>query len=109
MKPNTHIDEGLIDNMGSFTDPFFERFEVRPAPAPLELQEGLSKTYSFPTFYADVTCAIAIFLCDRARAQAILPHPSMKPVKMPGGRAVVLLSCYQYKNVMNIPPTTRSR
>jgi hypothetical protein len=104
MKPNTQIEVGLIDNAALFTDPFFQRFEVRPAPTPLELQEGLSKTYSFPTFYADVTCAIAIFLCDYGRARAILPHPSMKPVKMPGGRSVVLLSCYQYKNVMNIPP-----
>ena len=104
MKPNTQIDEGLLDNARSFTDPFFQRFTPRPAPAPLELREGLSKTYSFPTFYADVTCAIAIFLCDRERAQAILPHPSMKPVKMPLGRSVVLLSCYQYKNVMNIAP-----
>ena len=104
MKPNTHIDDGLVDNAASFTDPFFQRFKPRPAPSPLELGEGLSKTYSFPTFYADVTCAIAIFLCDYGRAEAILPHPSMKPVKMPGGRSVVLLSCYQYKNVMNIPP-----
>jgi hypothetical protein len=104
MKPNTHIDQGLVDNAASFTDRFFQRFEVQPAPVPLELAEGLSKTYSFPTFYADVTCAIAIFLCDSGRAAAILPHPSMKPVKMPGGRSVVLLSCYEYKNVMNIPP-----
>jgi hypothetical protein len=104
MKPNTHIDEGLVDNAALFTDPFFQRFEPRPAPAPLELRDGLSKTYSFPTFYADVACAIAIFLCDHDRAQAVLPHPSMKPVKMPGGRSVVLLSCYEYKNVMGIAP-----
>jgi hypothetical protein len=104
MKPNTQIDKGLVDNAASFTDPFFQRFAPRPAPSPLELREGLSKTYSFPTFYADVTCAIAIFLCDSSRAQAILPHPSMKPVAMPGGRSAVLLSCYQYKNVMNIAP-----
>ena len=104
MKPNTHIDEGLVDNAETFTDPFFQRFTPRPAQAPLELRGGLSKTYSFPTFYADVTCAIAIFLCDYLRAKAILPHPSMKPVKMPRGRSVVLLSCYQYKNVMNIAP-----
>ena len=104
MKPNTHIDEGLVDNAETFTDPFFQRFTPRPAQAPLDLRGGLSKTYSFPTFYADVTCAIAIFLCDYGRAKAILPHPSMKPVKMPRGRSVVLLSCYQYKNVMNIPP-----
>ena len=104
MKPNTHIDKGLVDNAETFTDPFFQRFTPRPALEPLDLRGGLSKTYSFPTFYADVTCAIAIFLCDYGRAKAILPHRSMKPVKMPRGRSVVLLSCYQYKNVMNIAP-----
>jgi len=31
----------------------------------------------------------------------MMPHPSMKPVKMPGGRSVVLFSCYEYRNVMN--------
>jgi hypothetical protein len=104
MKPNTHLDETLVDNEALFTDPFFQRFEPRPAPRPLELADGISKTYSFPTCYADVMCAIGIFLCDDRRAQAILPHPSMQPVKMPGGRAVVLFSCYQYRNVMNLAP-----
>jgi len=104
MKPNTHIENTLVDNSGLFNDPFFQRFELRPAPSPLELCDGISKTYSFPTFYADVMCAIAIFLCDAGRAEALLPHPSMKPVSMPGGRAVVLFSCYQYRNVMNLAP-----
>ena len=104
MKPNTFLDSSLIENGGSFTDPFFQRFEPRPAPAPLALRDGVSKTYNFPTFYGDVTCAIAIFLCDYGRAEAIMPQPSMKPVKMPGGRSVVLISCYEYKNVMNLAP-----
>jgi len=104
MQPNMHLEPGLVDNLADFRHPFFERFTPRPAPAPLELAEGLSKTYSFPTFYADVTCAIAIFLCDYRRALAMMPHPSMRPVRMPGGRAVVLLSCYEYKKVMNIAP-----
>ncbi len=104
MKPNTFFDSSLVENSGSFTDPFFQRFELRPAPAPLALRDGLSKTYNFPTFYGDVTCAIAIFLCNYGRAEAIMPQPSMKPVKMPGGRSVVLISCYEYKNVMNLAP-----
>jgi len=104
VKPNTIIEPDLVDNAELFTDAFFRRFSPRPAPTPLELGNGLSKTYSFPTFYADVTCAIAIFLCDYNRAEAMMPHPSMKPVKMPGGRSVVLFSCYEYANVMNIGP-----
>jgi hypothetical protein len=104
MQPNTRLVPDLVDNADRFTDPFFQRFELRPAPAPLKLSDEISKTYSFPTFYADVTSAIAIFLCDRDRARALLPHPSMQPVAMPGGRSVVIISCYEYKNVMNISP-----
>ncbi len=104
MKPNTTIAPDLLDNGRGFTGEFFERFDVRPAPTPLKLGDGVSKTYSFPTFYADVTCAIAIFLCSYERAREMMPHPSMQPVKMPGGRSVVLFSCYEYANVMNIAP-----
>ncbi len=104
MKPNTRLDSSLVDNSGSFTDPFFQRFQLRSSPAPIALADGVSKAYRFPTFYGDVTCAIAIFLCDYARAEKTMPHPSMKPVRMPGGRSVVLFSCYEYKNVMNLAP-----
>lgn len=104
MQPNTMLDPELIDNLDRFTDPFFDRFKLRPAPFPLKLSGEISKTYSFPTFYADVTCAIAIFLCDRSRARALMPHPSFEPVAIPGGRSVVLISCYEYKNVMNVAP-----
>lgn len=104
MKTNTDLLPDLVDNTADFTDGFFKRFSVRPAPDPLELCEGLSKTYSFPTFYADVTCAVAIFLCNYENARALMPHPSMRPVRMPRGRAVVLFSCYEYKKVMGIAP-----
>ena len=104
MKPNTRLEPGLVDNEHEFNDPFFGRFTLRPAPTPLELAPGLAKTYSFPTFYADVSCAIAIFLCDYRRALALMPHPSLRPVRMPRGRAVVLLSCYQYRKVLGLAP-----
>ena len=104
MRPNTDLDAHLVDNNNSFTDPFFRQFQLRPSATPLVLKDGVSKAYSFPTFYGDVTCAIAIFLCSYERAEMIMPHPSMKPVKMPGGRSVILFSCYEYKNVMNIAP-----
>jgi hypothetical protein len=104
MLPNTRLDPTLIDNIADFNDPFFKRFDVRAAQTPLQLEEGIAKSYSFPTFYADVTCAIAILLCDYRKARALMPHPSMQPVRMPRGRAVVLLSCYEYKKVMNIAP-----
>jgi len=104
MKPNTHLDSHLIANRGFSKYYFFQRFHPCPAEAPLLLGDGISKDYRFPTFYGDVTCAIAIFLCKYERAEAMMPHATMKPVKMPGGRSVVLFSCYEYKNVMNLAP-----
>jgi hypothetical protein len=104
MKPSTRLEPGLVDNAQEFSDPFFRRFALRPAPAPLELAPGVAKTYSFPTLYAEVGCAIAVLLCDYRRALALMPHPSLRPVRMPRGRAVVLLSCYQYRKVLGLAP-----
>ena len=104
MKPNFHLEADLVDNSDFFTDPFFRRFKLRSAPTPLKLKEGLFRNYLFPTFYGDVTCAIAIFMCDYNRAKAMMPHPSMTPVRMPRGRTVVVFSCYEYRNVMNLSP-----
>lgn len=104
MKANQDIPAGLVDNAGDFTDPFFARFQLREAAAPLQLSETVSKRYRFPTLYGDVTCAIGIFLCDHAAALARMPEPRLRPVPMPRGRSLVVLSCYQYKNVMNVPP-----
>ena len=41
-------------------------------------------------------------MCDYDKAQAMLPHPKMKPVRMPRNRALVTFSCYEYKDVMNV-------
>ncbi|MCP4125132.1 MAG: acetoacetate decarboxylase family protein [Bacteroidetes bacterium] len=104
MKANYNIDKELLPNDGTFDDDFFNQFQLRKGPSPLILTEDISKNYSFPTFYGDVTCSIAIFFCDYKAAQAIMPHSSYKPVKATKGRAFVILSCYEYKNVLNIPP-----
>lgn len=104
MKPTFEFKEGLLDNAGKFRDPFFERFALRPAPEPLRLSDTISKTYQFPTFYRDVTCAIGIFLCDYEKTRRILPHPAMKPVRMTRGRSLVAFSCYHYAEVLGIPP-----
>ena len=104
MKPTFDYGAPLLKNEAKFQDPFFRRFHLREAPVPFQLDEKISKSYLFPIFYADVTCAIGIFMCDYDKAQAILPHPKMKPVKMTRGRSVVVLACYEYKNVMNVKP-----
>ena len=104
MKPNFDYGDPLLKNEAKFRDPFFRRFHLREAPVPFQLDEKISKSYLFPIFYADVTCAMGIFMCDYDKAQAILPHPRIKPVKMTKGRSLVLFSCYEYKNVMNVKP-----
>ncbi len=103
MQPNLDIQPGVLDNQARFDNAFFRRFKLRHAPSPLELSENISKDYLFPTFYGDVSCAIGIFLCDYQQAQALMPHPKMKPVAMPKGRALVTFSCYEYKQVLGLP------
>jgi hypothetical protein len=104
LKPTFEYGEALLENETKFQDPFFQRFRLSKASVPFQLDEKISKNYLFPIFYADVTCAIGIFMCDYDKAQAILPHPRMKSVKMTRGRSVVVLACYEYKNVMNVMP-----
>lgn len=104
MKANNNISPELLDNANDFSDEYFNRFTLRTAPAPLQLNDNIAKDYLFPTLYGDVSCAIGIFLCDFAAAQALLPHPDMVPVKVPGGRAIVTFSCYEYKKVLGVAP-----
>jgi hypothetical protein len=104
MKPSFEFDDKLLNNGDKFQHDFFKRFKLRPAAAPLQLNETISKNYLFPTLYGDVTCAQAIFMCDYAKAESIMLHPKIKPVQMPLGRAIVALSCYEYKNVLGVPP-----
>ena len=101
MKPTFAIPPDLLANDAHFSDPFFQRFAQ--APHAVQLTPELTKSYDFPTFYADVTAAMGIFLCDYAAAQAILPHPAMRPVRMTRGRSLVIFSCYHYKQVMGLP------
>lgn len=104
MKPTTDFDAQLLDNSASFDDPFFQRYSLRHAKAPLKLSETVEKNYLFPTLYADVTCAIGIFLCSYERAEALMLHRKIKPIRMTRGRSLVAFSCYEYKNVLGVAP-----
>jgi len=104
MKANNIIEPGLLANEDEFSDEFFQQFTFRNAKQPLKLTDTISKDYQFPTLYGNVTCAIGIFLCDYKKAQAILPHPKMKPIAMPKGRALVTFSCYEYQSVRGVAP-----
>lgn len=104
MRTTEEIPAGLLDNVADFADPFYARFKLRKAPQPLQLNDTIAKDYLFPTFYGDVTCAQAIFLCPWERAAALMPHPKLKPVRLPGGRAAVAFACYEYKQVLGVAP-----
>lgn len=104
MKADFNLVPEMPSNEGDFNSEFFNRFTLRKNTQPLKLNDEQSKDFSFPTFYKDVSCGMGIFMCNYDKALQVLPHPSMKPVRMPGGRAVVVFSCYEYKNVMNMKP-----
>lgn len=96
------FDQTLLKNEDKFNDPFFKRFQLKKRT--VQLGDVMKKEYQFPTFYSDVTCAQAIYLCSYEKALNLMPHSKIKPVRMPGGRAVLAISCYEYKNVLGIPP-----
>ncbi len=104
MKPTIQFDDKFLDNQDKFQNDFFKRFTLRHAPEPLKLNDQVTKNYQFPTFYGDVTCAIGIFLCSYEKAEKMMLHPRIKPIKMTRGRSLVAFSCYEYKNVMNVAP-----
>lgn len=104
METNRIISEHLLANEKQFEDDFFKRFYLRNRDQPLQLTDSIAKDYRFPTFYADASCAMAIFHCDYDAAKAMMPDTSMEPVKMTKGRALVIFSCYEYRNVMNVAP-----
>ncbi|MGD0279066.1 MAG: acetoacetate decarboxylase family protein [Smithella sp.] len=104
MKTTQNFDETILDNKDLFTSDFYKRFGLRHAPKPIRLTDKIAKDYLFPTFYGNVTCAQAIFLCNYEKAAKMMLHPAVKPVRFPKGRAVVAFACYIYREVLGVPP-----
>lgn len=107
MKATWDIPEKMLDNTDRFTNDFYKRFTLRNAPQPLRMNESVTKDYLFPTFYGDVSCAVAVFMCSYEKASALIAEqlsPKIVPVRMSRGRALVAFSCYEYKNVMGVRP-----
>ena len=102
MKVLETFDGSLLKNNDKFQDPFFKRFELKKRK--IRLKPGMEKEYDFPALYGDVTCCQAIFLCSLSAARSLMPHPAVKPVKALKKHAVLAVSCYEYKNVLGIPP-----
>ncbi len=107
MKPTLDIPQELLDNKKEFSDDFYKRFTLRQAPSPIKLTEDIEKNYYFPTFYGDVTCAMAICFCSYDKALSVVQKdlgPKVKPVSMGGGRSLVAFSNYEYKKVNGVRP-----
>ncbi len=104
MQATTSVRADRPANDDQFGDPFFKRFTLRPAATPLDLGDGIVKSYPFPTLYHDVGCAIGIFMCDYQAARALMPHPKIVPVRMTRGRTLVIFSCYEYRQVLQVWP-----
>ena len=102
MKITTDFTGDLLQNQDKFTDDFFKRFALKNRK--IQLGDVMEKEYPFPTFYADVTCGQAIFLCSYDEALKLMPHEKIKPVRALKRHAVLAISCYEYKNVMGVPP-----
>jgi hypothetical protein len=102
MKIRETFDTTLLANEDKFEDPFFKRFQLKKRK--IRLNAEIEKEYNFPTFYSDVTCCQAIFLCSLDAAQALMPHKAVKPVRASKKHAVLAVACYEYKNVLGIPP-----
>jgi len=96
------FDGSLLSNEDKFKDPFYGRFKLKKRK--VKLTGTMEKEYDFPTLYGDVTCCQAIFLCSLSAAQSLMPHSAVKPVRALKNHAVMAVSCYEYKNVLGIPP-----
>ena len=102
MKVSEKFDGSLLANEDKFQDPFFRRFQLKKRK--IRLTGDMEKEYAFPTLYGNVSCCQAIFLCSLDAARALMPHPSVRPVRALKNHAVMAVSCYEYKNVLGIPP-----
>ena len=102
MKVLEKFDGSLLANGDKFLDPFYQRFKLKKRK--VRLTSDMEKEYDFPTLYGDVTCGQAIFLCSYSAAKSLMPHPAVQPVRALKNHAVMAVSCYEYKNVLGIPP-----
>lgn len=100
MEPTKLINPELLENSHLFQNDFYDRFNLKPHA--LDLNNEITKNYLFPTFYGNVIQSVAIFLCSYEKAKNLMPHKNLLPVKMGGGRTLVIFSCYEYKNVHQV-------
>ncbi len=106
MQPILDVPRELLDNGSCFTDPFFADLKLRESARPLVV-DGHEKDYLFPTLYGDVRCAVGIFHCSWKAARDMASEAlglGVAPPRMLGGRSIVAISCYEYRNVRGVRP-----
>lgn len=91
-----------IENNHHFGDTFFQ--QEKTTLQTLEFAPGVRKTYQFPTFYKDVVTTTALFTCDYSEAKSRVTDPTLKPLCIGFGRAVIAISSYHYAEVRGIGP-----
>ncbi len=102
MKINGALDYKMSVQDELFDNAFFNQF--KQSKHAVRLDEENIKEYHFPTFYAGNTVMQAFFLCSYEKACEIMPHSSLKPVKMSLNKSLVIISCYEYLYVKEIKP-----
>lgn len=97
------LSPSVVPNEDRFEDdPFFRRFPRTHLP-PLSLGDGIEKTYPSPSLIQDAQYAVAVFPCDLHAARRAMPHRAVRPVTLSPGRAVAIVSFYDYRTVLNLP------
>lgn len=103
MKKLTTVPAELFDNLELFPEPFFKRFNLEKAEQAVTFPEQEAKIYSFPTLFNQVQFGMGVFTCDYNNAQSLLPA-GLKPVKAFGGRALAIISSYEYRKIHQMTP-----
>lgn len=59
--------------------------------------EEMKRSFLLPVFYQDNTAMTAIYTAATSRVRALLPLPEMRPVELFPGRALVAITCFEYR------------
>lgn len=55
------------------------------------------RDFPLPVFYQDNLSMTAIYTASTSRVRALLPRPEMHPVELYPGRALVAITCFEYR------------
>ena len=103
MQPQLNIPEQLLNNKTVFDDDFFTSRPLSLPNQDLRLPNGQLRRYHFPTYFKDVAFSAGIFFADYNKVTEQLPKGHLKPVSVPGGRAMVIVASYHYRQIHEMP------